>query len=298
MRKTTMKSCTLQLRKFVLMLALVAATLPALAAGTKPVIASTVANYAANQLTINGASFGTTAPKVAIGGHVATVLSSSATRVVVTLPSGVSAGGFLLTLATSAGSVSFDLSLGAAGPQGPVGPQGPAGTPGVPGPQGAAGPQGANGAQGPAGLSVGYNSANPGYVNIYAGPTLIMQTPTIQSTGTYYVNAAGWAFASQNDAVYCWAALNNAAGIVTSYGVTGSPLDNFYFNTSVAMNGAATVTAPSTLQLWCQDYLGDGSATIMGSQLTATLINSSNGSAQPTGKAQHRQELPLALKRR
>ena len=118
-----MKSCTPQPRTFVLMLALLAATLPALAAATKPVIASAVPNYAANQLTITGASFGTTAPKVVIGGHAATVVSSSATSVVVTLPSGVSAGGFLLTLTTNAGSVSFDLSLGAAGPQGPVGPR-------------------------------------------------------------------------------------------------------------------------------------------------------------------------------
>jgi hypothetical protein len=293
-----MNACTQRPRKSVVILALLAATLPALAAGTKPVIESAVANYAADQLTITGVSFGTTAPKVGIGGHVATVVSSSATSVVVALPKGISAGGFLLTLATSAGSVSFDLSLGAAGPQGPVGPQGPAGAQGAPGPQGAAGPQGSSGAQGPAGLSVGYNSANPDYVNIYAGPTLIMQTPTIQSSGTYYVNATGWAFASQNDAVYCWAALNDAAGIVTSYGVTGTPLDGFYFNTSVAMNGAATVTAPSTLQLWCQDYLGDGSATIVGSQLTATLINSSNGSGQTAGKAQHRPELPIALKQR
>jgi hypothetical protein len=77
-----MNAGTQQLRKSVLMLALLAATLPAMAAGTKPVIASAVPNYTANQLTITGASFGTTAPKVVIGGHTATVARQRACKVV------------------------------------------------------------------------------------------------------------------------------------------------------------------------------------------------------------------------
>lgn len=291
-----MKTCIPQLRKFILTLGLLAAAWPALATGTKPVIDSAVPNYTTNQLTINGTSLlGTKTPKVVIGGQTVTVVSSSSTSVVVTLPNGASAGSFLLTLVTTAGSGSFNVTLGAAGPQGPIGPQGPAGPQGLAGAQGAAGPQGATGAQGPAGISVGYNAVNWDYVTVYAGATLITQTPVIQTTGTYYVNATGWAFAPENDAVYCWVSLNGTT--ISNYGVTGSPDDSFYFNSSIAMNGATAVTAPVALQLWCQDYLGTGAATIYGGGLTATLINNSNNS-QPEEKEQLRQhQLPLMPKR-
>ena len=111
----------------------------------KPVIVSVTANFQTQQMTIAGMNLGANAPTVKIDGLPAPVVSFSQTSVVATLPSGISAGTYLLTYAQSGYTVMFDVTLGTAGPQGPQGLQGPQGTQGVqgnPGPAGPAGPQG------------------------------------------------------------------------------------------------------------------------------------------------------------
>src|SRR5438067_4950581 len=72
-----------------------------------------------------------------------TLTTVTGTSVVATLPAGVPAGSYLLTLTvTNAKGPVFDefwITLGTVGPQGPQGPQGLQGPPGVTGPAGPAG---------------------------------------------------------------------------------------------------------------------------------------------------------------
>jgi len=299
-----MKSFARPLPMLVLSLCLGAAASPALAQrnpappAAKPVIFSAAANFQTNQLTITGTSLGSTTPKVAIGGVSASVVSYSSTSVVVNLPSSVTLGTYLLMLGTNAGSTSLDLTLGTAGPQGPqglTGAQGPAGPEGATGPQGPTGAQGATGAQGPAGVSVGYSANNSaGYVFLTSTPTPVTQTTVIETSGTYFINASGWAFAPLSDSVYCWAALtSNPSVAVTNFGVTGSPQDNFYFNSSLTMTGAVTINAPDSLQLLCEDYLGNSQASMYGGEVTATLINNNNNNT-PSPRNQLRLPKPAS----
>lgn len=111
----------------------------------KPVINSVSANFQTGQITIVGTNFGTVSPTVKIDALTASVVSFSSTSVVVTIPSGVSTGTYLLTYSQSGTTLSFDVTLGTAGPQGPQGPQG------IQGPQGAQGDQGPTGQTGPQG---------------------------------------------------------------------------------------------------------------------------------------------------
>jgi hypothetical protein len=123
-------------------------------------IFSAQANQSTGQLTINGSNFGT-APTVTLGSSPATVVSSTATTVIVTLPSNLNPGSYGLTLTnTSTGQAgSFVVTIGAVGP---VGPTGPPGAPGAIGPIGPVGPSGPTGPTGPAG-PVG----PPGAFNVY-----------------------------------------------------------------------------------------------------------------------------------
>jgi hypothetical protein len=122
----------------------------------KPVIQKASANFTTNQLTINGANFGT-APAVVLQTTPLAVVTSSSTQIVAILRAGTMPGSYLLEVTSGTHMASFDVTIGAAGPQGPqglVGPQGPAGATGPQGPQGltgAAGPAGATGATGATG---------------------------------------------------------------------------------------------------------------------------------------------------
>ena len=107
------------------------------------------------QVLITGSSFGTSAGTVQIGGVNASVTSWSASQVIAGLPSSIASvpASYLLILTTTGGksSVTFGVTLGAVGPQGPPGPIGPAGAIGPQGPIGLNGPKGDPGAPGPAG---------------------------------------------------------------------------------------------------------------------------------------------------
>lgn len=90
-------------------------------------------------------------------------MNSSQTQIVATLPSGLTPGSYLLTVISTSQSVSFLVTYGAVGPQGPmglpgvqgpagpIGPQGLTGQMGLAGPQGPTGPAGSTGAVGPPG---------------------------------------------------------------------------------------------------------------------------------------------------
>jgi hypothetical protein len=140
-------------------------------AGVIPIltVSSATINYSTNYVTFSGGSFEPLkkAPTVLFNGAPLTIDSFSNTQIVATLPANTTAGTYAMIVANSIGEFNgFDLTYGAAGPQGLAGPPGPAGAPGpmgLPGPQGPAGPQGipglmgANGPQGPEGIM-----GNPG----------------------------------------------------------------------------------------------------------------------------------------
>jgi hypothetical protein len=114
-------------------------------------ILSAKLNAAGNHITITGTQFSPTglAPNVTFAGTLLTVLSFTNDHVTASLPSGFSAGSYLLTVEnTKAGFASLGISIGAVGPVGPVGPAGRQGPPGATGPQGVQGP---GGQQGPPG---------------------------------------------------------------------------------------------------------------------------------------------------
>jgi len=126
---------------------------PFLAFAATPVVDNGTINYSTNQITLVGTGFepAKTKPTVQFNGAALTVASFSNTQIVATLPKGLAAGTFDLTVTNSQGnSVDFNLTYGATGPQGPAGPAGAAGPQGAVGPAGA---MGATGATGPRGLT-------------------------------------------------------------------------------------------------------------------------------------------------
>jgi Collagen triple helix repeat (20 copies) len=120
-------------------------------------IKSATADYVHNKITIVGGNFGSGSPTVALGGATLTVVSydPGSQQIVATLPSGLPAGSYLLTVARAGNDIlSFNVTLGATGPQGPAGPSGPKGDTGIVGaigPQGPTGPVGPSGQPGPSG---------------------------------------------------------------------------------------------------------------------------------------------------
>jgi hypothetical protein len=117
-----------------------------------PVIISASADVEAERLTVRGLYFGRSAPHVTLAGEELTVLSFSPFELLATLPAGIEPGSYLLTVRQrhwGNRSGTFDVAIGAVGPQGPAGLQGSEGPPGLSGPQG---PPGPIGPQGPAGV--------------------------------------------------------------------------------------------------------------------------------------------------
>lgn len=136
-----------------------------LAQAATPVVNSGTINYSTNQITLVGTGFepAKTKPTVQFNGAALTVASFSNTQIVATLPTGLAAGTFNLTVTNSQGnSVDFNLTYGATGPQGAAGPAGAAGPQG---PAGAAGATGATGATGPRGLTGAPGAPGPAGAN-------------------------------------------------------------------------------------------------------------------------------------
>ena len=134
-------------------------------AAAAPAIGVATVNYATKQLTIYDAVFPCQPTSIKLDDVALTLSSWTATAIVATFPaasppSSFPAGSYVLVVAFSTQSITFDMSLGSAGPQGPMGPQGAqgpqgptgaTGAQGPPGSQGPAGPQGPTGPAGPAG---------------------------------------------------------------------------------------------------------------------------------------------------
>src|SRR5580692_7053353 len=110
-----------------------------MAYGQTPVIRSAIINSATNQITIAGSSLLPTSgsPVVYLDGELLTLLSSSSTKIVASMPA-LPAGSFRLVVGTGV----FDVTNGAVGPAGATGPAGPQGPTGAKGPAGPIGPQG------------------------------------------------------------------------------------------------------------------------------------------------------------
>ena len=119
-----------------------------------PVILNTAHDPANQVLLINGSnlSTATAAPIVTFDGLEVTVISFTATQVVVPVSGQTAPGSYLVTLRRGSGEDTYFLAtVGAIGPQGPTGATGPQGPQGPQGDTGATGPQGPQGVMGPVG---------------------------------------------------------------------------------------------------------------------------------------------------
>src|SRR5216684_3025522 len=84
------------------------------------------------QLTISGQSLGTTKPMVTFDGLTLPVLTYTNSKIVATLPAGITPGSYLLIVVNTSTQGVFPFvstigAVGATGPQGPIGPTGPVG---------------------------------------------------------------------------------------------------------------------------------------------------------------------------
>jgi hypothetical protein len=119
-----------------------------MAYGQTPVVRSAIINSTTKQITIAGTSLlpASGSPVVYLDGEQLTLVSSSSTQIIATMPA-LLAGSFRLVV----GAGVFDVTNGAVGPAGAQGPAGATGPAGPQGPTGATGPAGPTGPQGLAG---------------------------------------------------------------------------------------------------------------------------------------------------
>lgn len=106
---------------------------PARAAGPPGLLVVNSASADGGVLSIQGANFGEATPYVTLAGLPLPVLSSSQVEIQALLPDPTPPGSYRLLVARNPHHVPFylfDVTLGAAGPQGEPGPQGPPGPPG------------------------------------------------------------------------------------------------------------------------------------------------------------------------
>jgi len=238
-------------------------------------IDNATANYTTNQLTITGSGFATTAPAVKINGASVTVVSHNTTKIVVDLPSGLAAGSYLLSVTQGTTTTSFDLTLGAVGPQGPQGPAGPAGPAGAEGPSGPTGPQGPQGPQGPAGSAAGYTAKVSGELLLpQNGGVIGAITPSIATAGYYQVNASANLYVAPGDFVYCYLSSLFLGQI--------SPSTVYQLGSSIAsyqelsMTGGANLSAGDEIELVCVSQNYNNQSAIWTGQLNATQVSTIN----------------------
>jgi hypothetical protein len=122
-----------------------------------PLIVDVTVNTAQTQITINGEGFGTKTPKVLLGTTALTVVDSTNTSIQATLPGGLTAGAYLVTVQNESTHLLtlFTAAIGQIGPAGPTGPAGPIGPQGNVGPAGPVGPTGDIGPTGATGAAGG-----------------------------------------------------------------------------------------------------------------------------------------------
>lgn len=127
----------------VFLLCLAAFAEPALAGGRVAKLFVTSASADEGILTIRGGSFGDSSPYVTLGGLPLVVLWSNREQIEAQLPDDLAPGSYLLVVARNPRRIPFylfDVTIGAAGPQGEPGPEGDRGPQGEPGPPGPPGP--------------------------------------------------------------------------------------------------------------------------------------------------------------
>lgn len=134
---------------------------------------------------------------------------------------------------------------GPQGIQGPVGPQGPQGPQGTQGPQGPQGPQGATGATGASGTSAAYFAENNFATVTNAGKTIISKNVP---AGSYVINAK-----LQADNVDFDGAQNIGCSLSTGDTAT-IRVEEYPFNTIIALQNVATFNAPATITLTCGGF--------------------------------------------
>ena len=226
---------------------------PVLAMGQQtvlPLISDVLDNAAGAQITIQGQGFGTAKPQVTLSGQSLTVVSSSDTSVVATVPASFTPGTYVVTLQNSAtkllGLLTAEIGqadgvTGATGPAGPQGPQGVAGPMGSPGAQGAVGPQGpagpigATGPVGAAGPAGPFGAAGaPGPAGLAGAPGAIGPVGPQGATGI--TGPAG---------VQGQPGPQGITGPVGNQGAAGLPIYNFASN--ILITPASPLSAPPTL---------------------------------------------------
>ena len=162
-----------------------------------------------------------------------------------------------------------------------VGPQGPRG------PQGPQGPQGPTGPQGPPGISVGYSSltGTAADIPISSTTTVVAQTNTIATAGTYFVSTSAMPFIVSGDTyAFCFDTLASNGSAFQYGGGYGSEV---YVTTSTS--DVIFVGAGDAIQLRCYTGGSNGSF-VYNAGITATLIHSSDKAKK--GRSGHGHQPP------
>jgi hypothetical protein len=166
---------------------------------------------------------------------------------------------------------------GPAGPQGAVGPTGPAGSTGATGatgpqgpigPAGPQGPTGATGPQGPAGGGIGTSAFSTTTV-LLGSPTVVLQTNTVSTAGTYFINASAQIFVDTADvAVYCHVITQSGL----SDGLTGGSSARGY-SQQASIVDSFTVSAGDAFELVCFSGSNDTNSAVRNAGMTAILMS-------------------------
>ena len=221
---------------FFILLVLASALVAKGAETVVPLILDVTVNTQQTQITINGDGFGTKFPKVLLGTTTLTVTSSTNTSIQATLPGGLVAGAYLVTVQNESSHLLalFTAVVGQIGPSGPAGPQGPSG------PQGAVGPNGVAGSTGPAGAVGPTGPAGP------PGPA--GSTSAAAICGALYPNLP---------AAYCAAAPTTPKLVFLTKNTFNGNLGGVVGADAKCQTEAEAAGLPGTYKAWLSDSLGN-----------------------------------------
>jgi hypothetical protein len=220
----------------------------------KPVVITALPDSSVNptQLTITGNHLGSGKPLVTLDSLRLLVVTFTSTSVTALLPAGLKPGSYLLILQSDGEDdrkATFDVTLGAAGPQGDPGVPGPIGPAGPPGPQGPSGSQGPPGPQGPPGSSGSsdvYSVTAPSVgLRIFPRQVAALTVPA----GQYWILFTSTLTNTTSDP------LNPTDTIACAFVGLGSPssvrLGQDTNQVVMALQSVATFTAPAAIAVSC-----------------------------------------------
>lgn len=138
------------------------------------------------------------------------------------------------------------------------------------------GPKGAPGATGPPGLAVGYFGSHTGsYVSLSgsnpSNQILVVSTPAVTHTGTYFISASAL-LGESPDGAYCGVGTDNSGAAVDGLSGGGNSGANLG---QAAVTDSIQIPAGDAAALWCYDDFGDVQY-VYNAALTATLMTSVN----------------------